>query len=91
MDHLPPDRDDYVSGSFNVSLQTGKVKVTLSMTTLTSKFVEDDEYFKATLSLPVIPGAVVVGSPEVAFVTITDTTRKLWFTSWAYAPLKMNS
>ena len=91
MGHLPPDPDDYMGGSFNVSLQTGKVKVTLTVTTLTSKFVEDDEYFKATLSLPGAPEAVVAGSPEVAFVTITDTTRKLWFTSCVYAPLKMNS
>ena len=76
-----------------MSIPAKTMKVKIPMSTLSDSFVEDDEYFKATLSLslPVIPEAVVVGSPEVAFVTITDTTRKLWFTSWVCTPLKMNS
>ena len=58
-------------------IPAGTVKVTLNVTTLTDNFVEDDEYFKATLSLPGAPEAVVVQSPNMAFVTITDETRML--------------
>ena len=51
--------------------------VTLAVNTLLDNLVEDDEYFKATLSLPGAPEAVVVGTPNMAFVTITDETRML--------------
>ena len=71
------DLDDYTGSSFGASIPAGSVKVTLNVTTLRDNFVEDDEYFKATLSLPGAPEDVVVGSPEVAFVTITDETRML--------------
>ena len=58
-------------------IPAGTMKVTVSVTTLTDYFVEDDEYFKATLSLPGAPDAVVAGSPNMAFVTVTDETRML--------------
>lgn len=53
------------------------MKVTLPVNTLINNFVEDDEYFKVTLSLSDAPGDlhVVVGSPDVAFVTITGMLR----------------
>ena len=72
-----PDPDDYTGGSFTVLIPAGTVKVTVSVATLNDNFVEDDEYFKATLSLPGSPEAVEVGSPDMAFVTITDETRML--------------
>ena len=71
------DPDDYTGSSFGVSIPAGAVKVTLNVTTLTDNFVEDDEYFMATLSLPAAPEAVVVGSLNMAFVTIADETRML--------------
>ena len=51
--------------------------MTLTVHTLTDNIVEDDEFFKATLSLPGAPGDVVIGSSSMAFVTITDTTS-MW-------------
>ena len=48
---------------------------TLNVSTLKDNFVEVDEHFKATLSLPGTPQAVIIGSPEMTFVTITDATR----------------
>ena len=69
-----PDPDDYVGGSFDVTIPTGTVQVTVPVNTTQDIFVEPDEYFSATLSLPGAPDAVVVGTPDVAFVTITDDT-----------------
>ena len=53
-------------------IPTGTVQVTLSVNTVEEDIVENDEYFGATLSLPGSPDGVVIGSPDVAFVTITD-------------------
>ena len=58
-------------------ITAGTVKVTLHMGTLTDNLLEDDEYFRATLSLFGAPEAVVVGSPNMAFITIADDTRML--------------
>ena len=46
---------------------------TLAVNTLLDNTVENDEYFKAFLSLPSVPGHmdVFVGSPDIAFVSIT--------------------
>ena len=77
-----PDPDDYTGGSFDVLIPAGTVKVTVTVTTLSDNFVEDDEYFKATLSLLDAPEAVVVGSSDVAFVTVTDDTGM-----WGYPSL----
>ena len=61
--------------STSVVISAGSVTVTVPVTTNEDNFVEPDEYFSATLSLPGAQEAVAVGSPDVAFVTITDTTR----------------
>ena len=53
--------------------------VALSVTTLRDNFVENNEYFKATLNLPDAQEVVVVGSPDVVFVTIVDDTRMFNF------------
>ena len=66
---------DYIGGSFDVSVPAGAVEVTLCVTTLFDNLVENNEYFKATLSLPDGPGYVVVGSLNVVFVIINDTKR----------------
>ena len=73
--HFHPDPDDYSSVSTSVVISAGSVTVTVPVTTNEDNFVEPDEYFSATLSLPGAQEAVAVGSPDVAFVTITDTTR----------------
>ena len=51
------------------------MNVTLHVATLRDNFVEDDENFKATLSLPGAPADVVIGFPDLTFVNITDNTR----------------
>ena len=84
--HFHPDPDDYSSVSTSVVISAGSVTVTVPVTTNEDNFVEPDEYFSATLSLPGAQEAVAVGSPDVAFVTITDTTRMfeisipIWYT-----------
>ena len=72
-----PDPDDYTGGTFIVLIPAGTVKSTLTVSTVQDNTVEDDEYFRATLSLPGAPEAMVVGSPDMAFVTIADNTCML--------------
>lgn len=48
--------------------------MTLSVPTLRDNILEGNEQFKATLSLTFGPSNVIIGSPHMAFVTITDTT-----------------
>ena len=79
-----PDPDDYTGGSFTVLIPAGTVMVTVAVTTLADILVEDDEYFKATLSLPGAPEAVVFGYPNMAFVTVTDETRMLRLFSFGF-------
>ena len=55
-------------------IPAGLVKETFPVASLRDNFVEDDEYFKATLSLPGAPADVVIGYPDVTFVHITDNT-----------------
>ena len=71
------DGTDYTGGSFNVVIPAGTTKVTVPVDTLNDDFKEDDEYFKATLTIPGAPEDVVIGSTNMAFVTITDETR-MW-------------
>ena len=66
-----------MGGSFDVVIPAGLVKVTLPVRTNEDDIVEEDEYFKATLSLPGAPEGVLVGTPDTAYVTITDTTGML--------------
>ena len=72
-------------------IPAGTVKVTVSETTLRDNFVEDDEYFKAILSLPSDPEAVVVGSPNMAFITIADDTRMLGLSILIHCMSQLNS
>ena len=73
--HFHPDPDDYTSVSTNVVISAGSVIVAVPVATNVDNFVEPDEYFSATLSLSFAQEAVTVGFPDVAFVTIPDTTR----------------
>ena len=66
-----------MGGSFNVFIPAGLVKATLPVSTNEDNIVEEDEYFKATLRLPGAPVGAVVGTPDTAYVTITDTTGML--------------
>ena len=66
-----------MGGSFDVVIPAGLVKVSLPVRTNADNIVEEDEYFKATLSLPGAPVGAVVGTPDTAYVTITDTTGML--------------
>ncbi len=71
------DTDDYIGGSFDVSIPAGSVKVTLNMSTLRDSIVEPAEYFKATLSLPGAPEGCIVGTPNMSYITIIDDSRML--------------
>ena len=66
---------DYTTGSFRAFIPSGNLKVTVSIPTLRDNLAEDSEHFKANLSLAVAPGNVIIGSPYVAYVTITDVKR----------------
>ena len=66
---------DYATGSFEAIIPSGTLKVTVSVPTLRDNLVEDNEHFKANLSLVVGSGNVIIGSPRMAFVTITDASR----------------
>ena len=66
-----------MGGSFDVVIPAGSVKVTLPVTTNENNTLEDNEYFKATLSLPGAPEGVLVGTPDTAYVTINDTDGTL--------------
>ena len=83
----PPAPTDYVGGSLYVSVPAGAVEVTLPVTTLFDNLAENNEHFKATLSLPDGPKDVVVGSLDVVFVTIIDTKRMLKFILGIHAQL----
>ena len=67
-----------MGGSFDVVIPAGSVMVSLPVRTNADNIVEEDEYFKATLSLPGAPIGVVVkfGTPDTAYVTITDTAGR---------------
>ena len=67
---------DYIGRSSVISIIAGQTVVTYPVDTLPDNFLEDDEYFKATLSLPTT-GPVVLGPSRMAFVTITDGNGKL--------------
>ena len=73
-------------------IPAGTTKVTVPVATLNDNFKEDDEFFKATLSLPGAPEAVVVGSPNMAFVTITDDDGKLglFVFFWLHVPFSIH-
>ena len=71
------DGTDYTGGSVDVVIPAGTTMVTVPVATLDDNFVEDDEFFKATLTIPGAPEDVVIGSTNMAFVTITDETR-MW-------------
>ena len=66
---------DYTGGSFNVVIPAGTTKVTVPVATLDDNPLEDDEFFKTTLTIPSAPKDVVIGFTNMAFVTITDETR----------------
>ena len=72
---------DYAGVSLNVSIPAGSIKVTLPLTTLKDSTVEADEYFKAALTLPGAPVGCIVGTPDTAYITVTDGTCMLRFDS----------
>lgn len=75
--YFATDGDDYNGKSSSILILADEQKVTCPISTLLDNFVEGDEYFKATLSLATEAGLVVVGTPNMAFVTIRDATSKL--------------
>ena len=85
-DFFSSDTDDYIGGSFDVSIPAESVKVTLNVSTLQDSIVELPEYFKATLSLPGAPKGCVVGTPDMSYTTILDDTRTLGLGE--HAPLR---
>lgn len=72
-EYLAP--SDYRGGTFNSTIPVGVMKLNISVPTNLNMPLEEDEYFKATLSLPVEPDNAKIGT-DPAFVTITDRTGK---------------
>lgn len=67
---------DYNGGTFNCTIPAGMTKVTcVSLPTKLNLPMENNEVFKATLSLPFGPDYAQVG-PDPATVTIIDRTGK---------------
>ena len=65
--------NDYLGGTFNVTIPAGRSMANLSVPTIKNDTVENDEVFKATLYPPPGSDSVVVGI-DTAYVTITDTS-----------------
>ena len=63
--------DDYVGGTFDVTILAGMMNATLSVVTNVGTFPEDTELFKAILSLSEGADNVVVGV-DTAFIQIMD-------------------
>lgn len=64
---------DYIGGTFPVTIRAHETTGSLSITTIKTDEVEDDEDFKATLSNPDGPDNVMIGI-DTAYVTILDRT-----------------
>ena len=63
---------DYIGGTFDVIILAGMTNATLSVVTNVGTFPEDNEFFKAILSLPEGTDNVVIGV-DTAFIQIMDT------------------
>ena len=64
--------EDYVGGTFDVTILAGLTNATLSVVTNVGTFPEDNEFFKAIFSLSEEADNVVVGA-DTAYIQITDT------------------
>lgn len=64
---------DYIGGTFPVTIRERETMGSLSITTIKTDLVEDDEDFKAILSNPDGPDNVMVGI-NTSYVTIFDST-----------------
>ena len=67
--------EDYAIVSNTVTIPAGERRASPLLFALKDNLIEEDEHFKATLTLHSTPFKVEVG-PDPAFVTIKDTTGK---------------
>ena len=72
---ITSDGVDYTGKSSVVSFLPGETRKTCTIATISDTLFERNEYFTANLSQP-LNGPVVLGTPTMAFVHITDDDGK---------------
>ena len=63
---------DYTSGGYSLSFSAGQTSGMLSVQTSDDTIAECDEFFKVMITRSNRPDKVVIGDPDVCFVTIQD-------------------
>ena len=64
--------DDYEVGPYTVSFSAGQTSAILMVSTVEDNITELSEYFKVVINSTDQPGAVGIGSPNTAFITVDD-------------------
>ena len=64
--------DDYETDPYTVRFSAGQQNATLMVSTMEDNITELTEYFKVVINSTNQPGAVGIGSPSTAFITIED-------------------
>lgn len=73
---ITSDGVDYSGRSSVISIPANTTRVRYPISTIQDTFVEQNDYFKATLSHP-ITGPAVLGFPTMAFIEITEDDGRL--------------
>ena len=63
---------DYTPGPYTVDFTAGQLYATLMVSTMDDNTTELTEYFSVMITSTDKPGAVEIGSPNMAFITIED-------------------
>ena len=63
---------DYTSGGYSLSFSVGQASSVLSVPTLDDTIAESEEFFKVMITGSDRPDKVIIGDPDVCFVTIQD-------------------
>ena len=63
---------DYTSGGYSLSFSVGQTSSVLSVPTLDDNVAELEEFFKVMITRSNRPDKVIIGDPDVCFVTIQD-------------------
>ena len=63
---------DYTSGGYSLSFSAGQTSATLSVQTSDNTIAELEEFFKVMITRSDRPDKVLIGDPDICFVTIQD-------------------
>ena len=66
------DPGDYTSGGYSLSFSAGQTSAILFVSTVNDTVAECDEFFKVTITGSNLPEKVLIGDPNICFVTIQD-------------------